>query len=86
MPAAVPEAAGRVLVGGAGRLDDPVEGHPLVHDHLAHLVSFRSVFVSALVCTSDPVESRRVPPRLERDQPAGAHCDKLERRCAGRDR
>jgi hypothetical protein len=37
VPAAVLEAAGGVLVGGAGRLHDPVKGHPLLHDHPAHL-------------------------------------------------
>src|SRR3989442_10475522 len=37
MPAAVLETAGRVLVRGARRLCDPVEGQPLDRDHLAHL-------------------------------------------------
>jgi hypothetical protein len=43
MPAAVLEAAGRILVGLTGGLDDPVQGHPLIRDQLAHLGSFWSL-------------------------------------------
>lgn len=38
MPAAVLEGTGRVLIRGGRRLHDPIEGHPVDHDHIAHQV------------------------------------------------
>ena len=43
LPAPVLEAAGGVFVRAAGGLSGPVEREELIHDHLAHLVSFRSL-------------------------------------------
>ena len=46
MPAAVGEAAARILVGAAGRLRNSVEGHELIDDDLAHLGGLQAVVPS----------------------------------------